>query len=74
MARARNKSNDRQHHVLWANAFADVAAEIAAEMPGLPPLERQAASMRAAALNTSATALLSGSLDPRLSPGDRLRG
>lgn len=56
---------------MWASAFLDVAAEIAAEIPNLPADQRKQATLRAAVLNTSASDLLSGNTDPRLRPGDR---
>jgi hypothetical protein len=58
------------HAQAWANTFMDVAAEIAAELPGLPPHQRRAASIQAEALNNSANALLSG----RVEPGNRPLG
>jgi hypothetical protein len=44
----------------WASAMTDVAREYTAELPHLPPAERRAASMRAAALSGVAHQLLSG--------------
>ena len=58
------------HAQAWANAFMDVAAEIAAELPGLPQHQRRAATIQADALNGSANALLSG----RVEPGNRPYG
>jgi hypothetical protein len=52
------------HAQAWASAFMDVAAEIAAELPGLPPHQRRAATIQAEALNGSANALLSGGVEP----------
>jgi hypothetical protein len=55
---------------MWASAAVDVAAEFTADLPNLPPGERKAATMRAAALSSSANQLLSGAVAPRLRPGD----
>jgi alkylhydroperoxidase family enzyme len=52
----------------WAAAMADVAGEFAAAIPDLPPLERKAATIRAAALNTAANALLTGDIPPDVIP------
>jgi hypothetical protein len=65
------RTEDERIQALWADAFTDVANEIAAEIPNLPPTERRIATMRAAALSSSAHELLSGSVPPRLRPGDR---
>ena len=51
---------DQQRRALWAAAFAEVAAECAAELPYLPPAEQHAASIHIAALNSSASALSPG--------------
>jgi hypothetical protein len=48
--------------------MADVAGEFAAAIPDLPPLERKAATIRAAALNTAANALLTGDIPPDVIP------
>jgi len=45
----------------WANAMADVAAEITAGIPHLSKSERRAASIRVNALNSVASNLLNGS-------------
>lgn len=42
----------------WANAFADLADQTGTELPNLPPADRHAASIRAAALQSAARALL----------------
>jgi hypothetical protein len=68
------RTQDERIQALWAEAFTDVANEMAAEIPDLPPAERKLATMRAAALSSSAHELLSGSVPPRLRPGDRLTG
>ena len=59
---------DQQRRALWAAAFAEVAAECAAELPHLPPAEQKLASIRAAALNSSASALLAGGNQPASTP------
>jgi hypothetical protein len=45
---------------VWANAMIEVAAEITAGMPGLPPGERRGASIQAAALSDVARDILAG--------------
>jgi hypothetical protein len=64
-------SQEQRDHALWAAAFSNAAADIVAGIPNLAPHQRQAATMRAAALNSSATDLLSGNTEPRPRPGDR---
>jgi hypothetical protein len=54
---------ERQYQVAWANGAATVAAEIAAEIPSLPPNQRAEATMRAAVLQQCADELLAG--EPR---------
>ena len=51
---------EQQRRAAWAAAFTEVAAEFTAELPNLPPEEQWAASIKADALNSSASALLSG--------------
>jgi hypothetical protein len=68
------RTQDQRTEALWADAFTDVANEIAAELPNLPPEQRKIAAIRAAALSSSAQELLSGSVPPRLRPGDRSFG
>jgi hypothetical protein len=65
------RTQDARIQALWAEAFTDVANEIAIEIPNLPPAQRKIATIRAAALSSSAHELLSGSVPPRLRPGDR---
>jgi hypothetical protein len=67
-------SLEQRNHALWAAAFTNVAADIVAGIPNLAPHQRQAATMRAAALNSSATDLLSGNTEAYLRPGDRVIG
>jgi hypothetical protein len=57
---------EQRHQAMWAGAIADVAGEYAASLPNLPPLERKAATLRAAALSSSAHALLTGTGLPPL--------
>ena len=59
-----------QHQAMWAAAAADVAAELTADLSTLPPAERRAAMIRAAALSGCANDLLSGKVAPRLRPSD----
>jgi hypothetical protein len=65
------RSEPAHGQTIWANAFAQVAAEIAAEIPGLPPRQRRDATIRVAALNSSANELLCGNTESPLRPGDR---
>ncbi|MDR3532582.1 MAG: hypothetical protein P4L90_18765 [Rhodopila sp.] len=60
---------ERQRQARWAAAMTDVAAEYTADIPNLPPMERKAATIRAAALSSCANDLLSGNAPPRLKPG-----
>jgi hypothetical protein len=53
---------------VWANAMIEVAAEITAGMPGLPPAERRGASIQAAALSDVARDILAGN-PPQMPPG-----
>jgi hypothetical protein len=61
---------ERQVQAMWASAMTEVAGEFTASLPHLPPAARKMATVRAAALNSSASALLSGTVPPRLGPGD----
>jgi hypothetical protein len=60
---------EQRRQAMWAAAMTDVAGEFTASLHNLPPAERKMASMRAAALSSSANALLSGAVPPRLHPG-----
>lgn len=60
---------EHQRQAMWGTAMSNVAAEYTASLPFLPPAERKAASMRAAALNSTANALISGTAAPRLKSG-----
>jgi hypothetical protein len=62
-------TTDQQWQAIWAAAMADVAAEYTADIPSLPPQQRRAASLRAAALNGCANDLLAANEPPRLKPG-----
>jgi hypothetical protein len=69
---ASNAATNEHRDILWANAMASVAAEVAASLPGLPPMERRAASIRFAAMSSVASQLLVGQHDrlpPRFDPG-----
>jgi hypothetical protein len=51
---------DKRYQEMWAIAMVKEAAEISASIPHLPPAERHPASMRAAALSSTANHLLYG--------------
>jgi hypothetical protein len=57
-------SEDEAHRAAWSNAMADVAREVTDEIAGLPPIERRAAGIRAAALASAANHLLTGGPAP----------
>ena len=63
------------HHLSWASAMTDIAAECSAELPHLPPEQRQAQMTRINALTRTAEALHRGptSLKSRLLSGTSLR-
>jgi hypothetical protein len=67
---SRQEPTEQQYQAAWAAGAATVAAEIAAEIPGLPPHQRAEATIRAAALQQCANDLLTGNVPPRLRPGD----
>jgi hypothetical protein len=69
-APAPNLTRDQQRQAAWAAAAAHVAAEYTADLPNMPPAERRAATIRAAALSSCAHDLLSDAATPRLRPGD----
>ena len=51
---------DKRHNEMWAIAMVNEASEITASIPGLPPAERHAASLRAGMLSSTANRLLTG--------------
>jgi hypothetical protein len=53
-------TGDEARRAAWSSAMADVAGEVAAEIATLPPSERRAAGIRAAALASAANHLLTG--------------
>jgi hypothetical protein len=57
-------TEDEAHRVAWSHAMADVAREVTAEMARLPPAERRAAGVRAAALASAANHLMAGGPTP----------
>jgi hypothetical protein len=57
-------TEDEARRAAWSNAMADVAGEVAAEIAFLPPSERRAAGIRAAALASAANHLLTGGPTP----------
>ena len=54
---------DKRHNEMWAIAMVNEASEITASIPGLPPAERHAASLRAGMLSSTAIRLLTGLSD-----------
>jgi hypothetical protein len=60
--------SDKRHQEMRAIAMVKEASEITASIPHLPPAERPAATVRAAALGSAANELLTGVSPPR--PGD----
>jgi hypothetical protein len=60
--------SDKRHQEMWAIAMVKEASEITAGILRLPPAERPAAAIRAAALGSAANELLTGVSPPR--PGD----
>ncbi len=66
----RPEPTEQQYQAAWANGAATVAAELAAEIPNLPPPQRAEATLRAAALQQCAADLLTGNVPPRLRPND----
>ncbi|WP_158929123.1 hypothetical protein [Acidisphaera sp. S103] len=57
-------TGDKRHQEMWAIALVNEASEITASLPHLPPAERSAASIRAAALGSTANELLTGASSP----------
>jgi hypothetical protein len=57
--------SDKRHQEMWAIAMVKEASEITAGLLHLPPAERQAAALRAAALGSAANELLTGVTPPR---------
>jgi hypothetical protein len=57
--------SDKRHQEMWAIAMVKEASEITAGILHLPPAERSAAAIRAAALGTAANELLTGVSPPR---------
>ncbi len=53
-------TEDEYFRAAWSSAMADVADEMTAEIPDLPPAERKAANIRVAALNATASQIVSG--------------
>jgi hypothetical protein len=54
---------------MWAIAMVSEASEITASIPTLPPAEQKLATMRAAALSTTANHLLYGAPMPPIPKG-----
>jgi hypothetical protein len=57
--------SDKRHQEMWAIAMVKEASEITAGILHLPPAERPAATLRAAALSSAANELLTGVSPPR---------
>jgi hypothetical protein len=60
---------EKRHQEMWAIAMVNEASEITAGIANLPPTERNAASIRAATLSSTAHDLLYGAPAPPLLPG-----
>jgi hypothetical protein len=58
----------KRHQAMWAIAMVKESGEITASICNLPPAERRAASIRAAALSSTAHQLLSGTSAPPAVP------
>ncbi|MDQ2762754.1 MAG: hypothetical protein M3Y22_04490 [Pseudomonadota bacterium] len=61
-------TSEKRHQAMWAIAMVKECGEISAGMANLPPVERQAASVRAAALSGTAHNLLYGMPDAARQP------
>jgi hypothetical protein len=61
---------EQRNQAAWAHAMADVADEFTVNIAHLSPTARKQASRRAALLTGCANDLLSGTVPPRLRPGD----
>jgi hypothetical protein len=62
---------EKRHNAMWAIAMVKESGEIAASIPDLSPAERNAASIRVAALGSAANELLTGARSPPSSfPGN----
>jgi hypothetical protein len=58
------KSAEKRHQEMWAIAMVKDAGDLNASIANLPPAERRAASIRAAALGSTAHQLLTGTSPP----------
>jgi hypothetical protein len=58
------KTPERRHQEMWAIVMVNEAAEITANIPNLPPDERQAATLQASTLSSTAHDLLYGMPEP----------
>lgn len=61
-------TEQKRHEEMWAIAMVQESGEIAASIPNLPPTERRAATLRAAALSSTANQLLAGASSPPVRP------
>ena len=62
-------ASEKRHQEMWAIAMVKESGEIIDSIPNLPPAERNAASIRAAALSSTAHQLLMGGGSPSVSFG-----
>ena len=60
---------EKRHREMWAIAMVKDASDITASLPNLPPAERDAAMIRAAAMTSAAHDLLYGTPSPGNLPG-----
>jgi hypothetical protein len=60
---------EKRHQQMWAIAMAKEASEITANLPNLPPAERQEAAIRAGLLSSTAHDLVYGTPVPRRDSG-----
>jgi hypothetical protein len=64
---------DKRHKQMWAIAMVKEAGDLHHSLPGLPPVERKAASMRIAALSSTAHELLTGQYLPQSAAGQAIQ-
>jgi hypothetical protein len=57
---APSEADDQDRRTTWANAMIDVAGEVTASLPGLTPEQHRAATLRIAALRSTAGELRAG--------------
>lgn len=64
---------DKRDQEMRAIAMVKEAGNLHVSLPGLPPIERKAASMRIAALSSTAHELLTGGYPPQAAPGQAIQ-